>query len=187
MCDLAVFSPPYPNSFDYTDVYNIELWTLGYIRDAASNQRLRSATLSSHVQIGRKFCTLLQDHPCRGHRRRRPVGHRARRNPSPSRSTSSVVWFRCRHPQCRDQLPRTESGEDGRRPTSTLRRQKPGALHPDHPDHDAEAAGIPVPSKPYRMSDLAEVEGAACAAHGVWPEVGMHRSDGPAVVRRTHG
>jgi hypothetical protein len=24
-CDLAVFSPPYPNSFDYTDVYNIEL------------------------------------------------------------------------------------------------------------------------------------------------------------------
>lgn len=28
--DLAVFSPPYPNSFDYTDVYNIELWTLGY-------------------------------------------------------------------------------------------------------------------------------------------------------------
>ena len=26
--DLAVFSPPYPNSFDYTDVYNIELWDI---------------------------------------------------------------------------------------------------------------------------------------------------------------
>src|SRR5262249_10762236 len=29
--DLAVFSPPYPNSFDYTDVYNVELWGLGYL------------------------------------------------------------------------------------------------------------------------------------------------------------
>src|SRR5262249_52392367 len=29
--DLAVFSPPYPNSFDYTDVYNVELWMLGYL------------------------------------------------------------------------------------------------------------------------------------------------------------
>lgn len=27
--DLVVFSPPYPNSFDYTDVYNVELWMLG--------------------------------------------------------------------------------------------------------------------------------------------------------------
>ncbi|HCD7359641.1 TPA: hypothetical protein NDZ02_005625, partial [Klebsiella pneumoniae] len=24
--DVIIFSPPYPNSFDYTDVYNIELW-----------------------------------------------------------------------------------------------------------------------------------------------------------------
>jgi hypothetical protein len=27
--DAAIFSPPYPNSFDYTDVYNLELWVLG--------------------------------------------------------------------------------------------------------------------------------------------------------------
>ncbi|WP_440830419.1 hypothetical protein ACTABV_19425 [Pseudomonas fragariae (ex Marin et al. 2024)] len=53
--DLAVFSPPYPNSFDYTDVYNIELWTLGYIRDSASNRTLRQSTLASHVQIQRAF------------------------------------------------------------------------------------------------------------------------------------
>jgi len=26
--DVAIFSPPYPNSFDYTDVYNLELWML---------------------------------------------------------------------------------------------------------------------------------------------------------------
>ena len=54
-CDLAVFSPPYPNSFDYTDVYNLELWMLGYLTSRESNSRLRNATLSSHVQITREF------------------------------------------------------------------------------------------------------------------------------------
>ena len=49
--DLAVFSPPYPNSFDYTDVYNVELWALGYLRTGAANARLRHATLRSHVQL----------------------------------------------------------------------------------------------------------------------------------------
>lgn len=49
--DVAVFSPPYPNSFDYTDVYNIELWVLGYLDDAASNRSLRLSTLRSHVQV----------------------------------------------------------------------------------------------------------------------------------------
>lgn len=53
--DLAVFSPPYPNSFDYTDVYNIELWALGYLRASTDNTRLRNATLRSHVQIQRNF------------------------------------------------------------------------------------------------------------------------------------
>ena len=53
--DLAVFSPPYPNSFDYTDVYNVELWTLGYLRSAAGNTKLRHATLRSHVQLLRDF------------------------------------------------------------------------------------------------------------------------------------
>jgi hypothetical protein len=50
--DLAIFSPPYPNSFDYTDVYNIELWMLGYLRNSADNRKLRLRTLRSHVQIG---------------------------------------------------------------------------------------------------------------------------------------
>ena len=53
--DLAVFSPPYPNSFDYTDVYNIELWMLGYLNDARDNTDLRERTLSSHVQIHRDY------------------------------------------------------------------------------------------------------------------------------------
>ncbi|MFA6114182.1 MAG: hypothetical protein WC729_09315 [Sphingomonas sp.] len=51
--DLAVFSPPYPNSFDYTDVYNVELWTMGYLDGKAANLALRNSTLRSHVQIHR--------------------------------------------------------------------------------------------------------------------------------------
>ncbi len=53
--DLAVFSPPYPNSFDYTDVYNVELWVLGYLGNRIDNQELRRSTLCSHVQISRDF------------------------------------------------------------------------------------------------------------------------------------
>ena len=53
--DLAVFSPPYPNSFDYTDVYNVELWAMGYLRSRKANKQLRHATLRSHVQLLRNF------------------------------------------------------------------------------------------------------------------------------------
>jgi len=53
--DGAIFSPPYPNSFDYTDVYNIELWMLGYLSGTLDNQALRKSTLCSHVQIKREF------------------------------------------------------------------------------------------------------------------------------------
>lgn len=53
--DLAVFSPPYPNSFDYTDVYNIELWALRYLKNSNDNRQLRGSTLRSHVQIARDF------------------------------------------------------------------------------------------------------------------------------------
>jgi len=50
-----VFSPPYPNSFDYTDVYNVELWMLGYLDGSDSNHLLRNSTLCSHVQLKRDF------------------------------------------------------------------------------------------------------------------------------------
>jgi len=53
--DLIVFSPPYPNSFDYTDIYNVELWILEYFGCAADNTRLRHETLRSHVQIRRGY------------------------------------------------------------------------------------------------------------------------------------
>lgn len=53
--DVAVFSPPYPNSFDYTDVYNVELWACGYLNSKQANRNLRLQTLRSHVQIKRNF------------------------------------------------------------------------------------------------------------------------------------
>lgn len=51
--DLIVFSPPYPNSFDYTDIYNVELWALGYLSSTKENASLRRSTVHSHVQIQR--------------------------------------------------------------------------------------------------------------------------------------
>lgn len=52
--DCAIFSPPYPNSFDYTDIYNLELWMLGYLRSSQDNRALRLATMHSHVQLNRE-------------------------------------------------------------------------------------------------------------------------------------
>src|ERR1700759_595282 len=42
-------------------------------------------------------------------------------------------------------------------------------------------------SKPYRMLDLAKVEGEADAGKGICRELGTHRSDDPAIVRRARG
>lgn len=53
--DLCIFSPPYPNSFDYTDVYNVELWILGYLKNASDSIGLRKRTLTSHVQTKREY------------------------------------------------------------------------------------------------------------------------------------
>jgi len=53
--DVAIFSPPYPNSFDYTDVYNVELWVCGYLNSGDANRALRLQTLRSHVQIKRDY------------------------------------------------------------------------------------------------------------------------------------
>lgn len=58
--DLAVFSPPYPNSFDYTDVYNVELWIGSYLRNDQDNRTLRADTLRSHVQIKRDYAQNLK-------------------------------------------------------------------------------------------------------------------------------
>lgn len=49
--DLCVTSPPYLNSFDYTDVYRPELFLSGYVSTLDDLRTLRFSTLRSHVQV----------------------------------------------------------------------------------------------------------------------------------------
>jgi hypothetical protein len=46
--DLILTSPPYPNNIDYTEVYKLELWLLGFVSSAAEFLALRRATFRSH-------------------------------------------------------------------------------------------------------------------------------------------
>lgn len=48
--NIIAFSPPYLNSFDYSDVYRPELFLGQYVSDNQSLRKLRSKTLRSHVQ-----------------------------------------------------------------------------------------------------------------------------------------
>lgn len=48
---LCVTSPPYLNSFDYSDVYRPELFLGRYVDDTEQLKRIRLKTLRSHVQV----------------------------------------------------------------------------------------------------------------------------------------
>lgn len=48
--DLIIFSPPYLNSFDYSDIYRPELFLGKFIKDNNELMQLRKKTLRSHVQ-----------------------------------------------------------------------------------------------------------------------------------------
>lgn len=49
--DLVLFSPPYPNNIDYTEVYKLEGWLLGFYADTASFAAQRRNTLRSHASL----------------------------------------------------------------------------------------------------------------------------------------
>ena len=49
--DLCVTSPPYLNSFDYTDVYRPELFLGRFVRSMDQLRALRMRTLRSHTQV----------------------------------------------------------------------------------------------------------------------------------------
>lgn len=49
--DLAIFSPPYPNNIDYTEVYKLEAWLLGLYRDQGDFAAQRRRTLRSHASL----------------------------------------------------------------------------------------------------------------------------------------
>lgn len=49
--DLAIFSPPYPNNIDYTEVYKLEAWLLGLIANQDEFRAQRFRTMRSHPSI----------------------------------------------------------------------------------------------------------------------------------------
>ena len=46
--NAIVFSPPYCNTFDYTEVYKVELWMLDFVKNYEEFRKLRNRTLRSH-------------------------------------------------------------------------------------------------------------------------------------------
>lgn len=49
--DLILCSPPYLNNIDYSEVYKIELWTLGFINSYDKFRELRRQTFRSHPSV----------------------------------------------------------------------------------------------------------------------------------------
>ena len=52
--DLVIFSPPYPNNIDYTEVYKMEAWLLGMFEDASAFKSQRLKTVHSHPSTRRE-------------------------------------------------------------------------------------------------------------------------------------
>ena len=46
---FSIFSPPYMNCFDYTEVYKVELWFGGFIKEYEELKILRDKSLDSHL------------------------------------------------------------------------------------------------------------------------------------------
>jgi DNA modification methylase len=60
--DLVMYSPPYLNNIDYTEVYKLELWLCGFVDTCEEFRALRRQTFRSHPSV--KFpdpVTLLSD------------------------------------------------------------------------------------------------------------------------------
>jgi hypothetical protein len=49
--NLIVFSPPYPNNIDYTEVYKLESWVLGHYKNVFDMRKQRLLTVRSHPSI----------------------------------------------------------------------------------------------------------------------------------------
>jgi DNA modification methylase len=49
--DLILYSPPYLNNIDYTEVYKIELWLCGFVDNRSDFRELRYKTFRSHPSV----------------------------------------------------------------------------------------------------------------------------------------
>lgn len=52
--DISIFSPPYPNCFDYYEVYKIELWVGEFIQTYSQLRDLRKSALTSNLNANLK-------------------------------------------------------------------------------------------------------------------------------------
>jgi len=59
----AVFSPPYPNRYDYSAIYQLELATGGFVRVPEDLRRIRKSLLRSHLEAPPPDSSLLLDDP----------------------------------------------------------------------------------------------------------------------------
>lgn len=58
--DMIIYSPPYLNNFDYSEVYKLELWLLNFISDYDKWRELRRGTVRSHHSVRFKKTTSLE-------------------------------------------------------------------------------------------------------------------------------
>jgi len=61
--DLILYSPPYLNNIDYSEVYKLELWLSGLVRSQAEFRSLRLGTLRSHPSVKFPETNLLDELP----------------------------------------------------------------------------------------------------------------------------
>ncbi len=59
--DLILYSPPYLNNFDYTEVYKLELFMTEYLTNYRKFRRLRQLTLRSHPSINYPITTYIKN------------------------------------------------------------------------------------------------------------------------------
>lgn len=59
--DGIIFSPPYANCFDYTEIYKLELWFGDFVSDYDDLKVLRNKSLKSHLNIRYEFEELTSD------------------------------------------------------------------------------------------------------------------------------
>lgn len=59
--DGIIFSPPYANCFDYTEIYKLELWFGGFVNEYSDLKVLRNQSLKSHLNMKYDFENLYSD------------------------------------------------------------------------------------------------------------------------------
>lgn len=64
--DLILYSPPYLNNFDYTEIYKLELWMLDFVSTYEEWAELRKSTIRSHHSLRLKSTNVLETDPNTG-------------------------------------------------------------------------------------------------------------------------